>query len=83
MAVACVVGCGAALGSMWWLGRDVKRNELQHSPYGTPPGVEINGTDKAMTSSDVAKVASGVPTPGSERLPGAVRRSPTEQTSTS
>lgn len=35
-----------------------------------------------MTSSDVAKVASGVPTPNTERLPGAVPRSPAEQAQT-
>ncbi|KAJ3550095.1 hypothetical protein NMY22_g633 [Coprinellus aureogranulatus] len=95
MAWACVVlGCGATLGGMWWLTRDVKQNERMHSPYGAPPtlpprtesliqnpvltesqGQGINGTDKAMTSSDVAKVASGVPTPDSERMPGAVHRS--------
>lgn len=37
---ACVVlGCGATLGGMWMLTRNVKQNELKHSPYGTPPAL--------------------------------------------
>ncbi|KAG2008384.1 hypothetical protein CC2G_013820 [Coprinopsis cinerea AmutBmut pab1-1] len=73
MAVACVTVVSAALGAMYIMGRDVKGKEQQYSPYETQ-GHGIHGTDKAMTSGDVAAaVGSSFPKP-KDRLHGAVHR---------
>ncbi|TFK32350.1 hypothetical protein BDQ12DRAFT_659337 [Crucibulum laeve] len=68
MAVTCVGAVGAFLGASWVMGKDVKSKEGAHSPYSNG-----EGSDKAMTSSDVSAAVS-VPKPGKERIPGAIRK---------
>ncbi|KAF9525088.1 hypothetical protein CPB83DRAFT_860271 [Crepidotus variabilis] len=54
---------------MYYMGQDVKGKEGAASLYSNQ-GQGLNGTDKTMTSSEVAAAVS-VPKPSKERLPSA------------
>jgi len=68
MAVACVTAVGAALGAMYFMGRDTKVKEGNESPYRSTKIIGAGPSDLKMTSTDVAAVVS-VPKPGEERIP--------------
>ncbi|KAH6917916.1 hypothetical protein BKA70DRAFT_1213944 [Coprinopsis sp. MPI-PUGE-AT-0042] len=75
MAVACVVAMSATLGSMYYMGSDIKQKEGHASPYHNN-GQGHAGTDKAMSSSDVSAAVS-LPKPrAKDRLTNAI---PTSQ----
>ncbi|KAJ3561939.1 hypothetical protein NP233_g9883 [Leucocoprinus birnbaumii] len=67
MAVVCVAAIGGALAAMYRMDKDVKQKEGNTSPYQEHSRALQGGSDKKMTSSDVAAAVS-VPKPGRERL---------------
>ncbi|KAF7763616.1 hypothetical protein Agabi119p4_8153 [Agaricus bisporus var. burnettii] len=66
MAAMCVTAIGGALGAMYFIDRNVKKNEGVASPYKDGAGLS-GGSDVNMTSADVSRAVS-VPKPGKERL---------------